>query len=29
MKNNTLKSSFEFLKQLARNNNRAWFTEHN
>jgi len=27
-KNSPLKNSFEFLKQLSRNNNRAWFTEH-
>ena len=26
--NNNLKSAFEFLKKLSRNNNREWFTEH-
>ena len=26
--NNNLKSAFEFLKKLNRNNNREWFTEH-
>ena len=25
---NTLKTAFEFLKQLSRNNNRVWFSEH-